>query len=98
MSLRSRLLLAFAFVIILSLSVSAVGTLVLLRNQEREAAESRVGRLAEPITLAVALLEEAGVDPMEIRTTINGFAASFDVRILLVENGEDNRKLIHHTF
>ena len=85
MSLRPRLLLAFAFVILLSLAVSAVGTLVLLRNQEREAAESRVGRLAEPITLAVALLEEAGVDPMEIRTTINGFATSFDVRILLVD-------------
>lgn len=85
MSLRSRLLLAFAFVIILSLAVSAVGTLVLLRNQEREAAESRVGRLAEPITLAVALLEEAGVDPADIQNTINGFATSFDVRILLVD-------------
>ena len=85
MSLRPRLLLAFAFVIILSLAVSAVGTLVLLRNQEREAAESRVGRLAEPITLAVALLEEAGVDPAEIRITINGYATSFGVRILLVD-------------
>ena len=52
MRLSSRLLLAFAFVIVLSLAVSAVGTLVLLRNQEREAAESRVGRLAEPEEVA----------------------------------------------
>ncbi len=85
MSLRSRLLLAFAFVIVLTLAVSAAGTLVLLRDQEREAEEARVGRLAEPMTLAVALLEEAGVSQAEIQNTINGYASAFDVRVLLVD-------------
>lgn len=85
MNLRSRLLLAFAFVIVLTLAVSAAGTLVLLRNQERNAEEARVGRLAEPITLAIALLEEAGVSQTEIQNTINGYANAFDVRILLVD-------------
>ena len=51
-SLSSRLLLAFAFVIVLSLALSAVGTLFLLRDQQREAAEERVGRLAEPEEIA----------------------------------------------
>lgn len=87
-SLSSRLLLAFAFVIVLSLALSAVGTLLLLRDQQREAAEERVGRLAEPITLAVALLEEADVGQGQIRDAVADYAESFDVRILLVD-GED---------
>jgi len=87
-SLSSRLLIAFAFVIILSLALSAVGTLFLLRDQQQEAAEERVGRLAEPITLAVALLERAGVDEAAIHTAVSDYAQSFDVRVLLVrENG-----------
>ena len=84
-SLSSRLLLAFAFVIVLSLALSAVGTLFLLRDQQRDAAEERVGRLAEPITLAVALLEQADVDPGEIKAVVHDYAKSFDVRVLLVD-------------
>ena len=85
-SLSSRLLIAFAFVIVLSLAVSAVGTLFLLRDQQREAAEERVGRLAEPITLAVALLEGAGLDERQIQDAIRGYADAFDVRVLLLDS------------
>ena len=84
-SLSSRLLFAFAFVIVLSLGISAVGTLFLLRDQQRESAEERVGRLAEPMTLAVALLEDAGLDRTEIRDALRSYAASFDVRVVLVD-------------
>ncbi|MCH7811950.1 MAG: HAMP domain-containing protein [Chloroflexi bacterium] len=83
-NLSSRLLIAFAFVILLSLGLSGAGTLFLLRDQQRDAAEERVGRLAEPLTLAVALLEQRGVDPAEIQAVLRGYAASFDVRALLV--------------
>lgn len=83
-SLSSRLLLAFALVIVLSLALSAVGTLYLLRDQQQQAAEERVGGLAEPITLAVALLEQAGVDDTEIQNAAAGYAQSFDIRVLLV--------------
>lgn len=88
-SLSSRLILAFAAVILLTLSISAVGTLFLLRDQQRDAAEERVGRLAEPIAVTVALLERAGVDRAQIEATIDGYAESFDVRILMVD-GEGN--------
>jgi signal transduction histidine kinase len=84
-TLNARLLLAFVFVVILALAVSAVGTLVLLRDREADAAEERVGRLAEPITLAVALLEQAGVPRTEIETAVGNYARSFDVRVLLVD-------------
>ena len=85
-SLSTRLLLAFAFVIVLALGVSAVGTLFLLRDQQRDAAEERVGRLAEPLTLAVALLEEADVDQAAIQSAAKDYAESFDVRVLLVDD------------
>ena len=84
-SLSSRLLVAFSFVILLSLAISAVGTLLLLRDQQQEAAEERVGRLAEPITLAVALLETAGLTETQIQDAVRSYADSFDVRVLLVD-------------
>jgi signal transduction histidine kinase len=86
-SLSSRLLIAFAFVILLGLAVSAVGTLYLLRDQQQEAAEERVGRLAEPVTLAVSLLEQAGVDQGQVESAVTDYANSFDVRVLLVDEG-----------
>lgn len=85
-SLSSRLLLAFALVIVLALGISALGTLFLLRDQQQEAAEARVGALAEPITLAVALLENAGLSEREIQDALRTFAASLDVRVLLVDD------------
>lgn len=87
-SLNARLLLAFAFVIILTLAISAIGTLILLRNKQEAAAEERVGRLAEPITLDVALLEQAKVSQADIENAVRNYSDSFDVRILVVdENG-----------
>ncbi|MCH7698024.1 MAG: HAMP domain-containing histidine kinase [Chloroflexi bacterium] len=88
-SLSTRLLLAFAFIVLLTLSISAVGTLFLLRDQQREAAEERVGRLAEPIAVTIALLERANVGRTQIQDTLDGYADSFDVRILTVD-GEGN--------
>ncbi len=85
-SLSTQLLLAFAFIVILTLSISAVGTLFLLRDQQREAAEERVGRLAEPIAITIALLERAGVGNAQIQGTLDGYADSFDVRILTVDD------------
>ena len=84
-SLSSRLLFAFASIIVLSLAVSSVGTLFLLRDREQEAAEERVGRLAQPITLAVALWESAGLDRAQLQDVVRGYAAGFDVRVLLVD-------------
>lgn len=86
-SLSTRLVLAFALVIVLSLALSSAGTLLLLRNQERDAAEERVGRLAEPIAVAVALLEQQGVEQREIHEVVRDYAESFDVRIVLVDRG-----------
>ncbi|MEX1254821.1 MAG: ATP-binding protein [Dehalococcoidia bacterium] len=84
-SLSAQLILAFAFIVVLALAISGAGTLWLLRDQEREAAEERVGRLAEPVTLALALLGDAGIDQAEKNKAVAEYADSFDVRILLVD-------------
>ncbi|MBI4571455.1 MAG: HAMP domain-containing protein [Chloroflexi bacterium] len=84
-SLSTRLLFAFTFVILLSLALSAIGTLFLLRDQQQQAAKERVGRLAEPITLAVALMEQAEIDPEQIQLSTQAYADAFDVRVLLVD-------------
>ncbi len=83
-SLNSRLLVAFALVIVLSLAISAAGTLLLLRGRQEQSAEERVGRLAEPVALAAALLQQANVDQTEIDNAVRDYARSFDVRILLI--------------
>ncbi len=94
-SLSSRLLLAFAAVICVSLAVSGVGTLWLLRDQQEEAAEERVGGLAEPITIALALLQrqgaiEIGETPEErearLAEFLDAYAEAFNVRLLLVDD------------
>lgn len=86
-SLSSRLIAAFAVVIALSLVVAGVGSLFLLREQQEEAAEVRVGRLAEPITLGVALMELADLSEEDIVGVLDGYARRFDVRILLLGEG-----------
>jgi signal transduction histidine kinase len=84
-TLSSRIVLAFALVIVFSLTLSAIGTLFLLRDKERESAEERVGRLAVPLNLAVALLEQRDVSQAEVQSVVLDYAQSFDVRVLLVD-------------
>jgi signal transduction histidine kinase len=83
-SLSSRLIFAFVFVTVFALAISSIAALWLLRDQERDAAEERAGRLAEPIAFALALLGDAGLEQSEIHNAVAEYANSFDVRILLV--------------
>jgi signal transduction histidine kinase len=85
-SLSSRLIFAFAALIAFSVVLSAGAALFLLREQQQEDAEERVGRLAEPVLLANALLENAGFSEDRIRSALRGYAEAFDVRILRVDD------------
>ena len=49
-SFRARLLTGFGIVIILTLFLSASAFVLLLREQQTEAAQQRIGILVEPIT------------------------------------------------
>jgi len=87
-SLSSRLIAAFAVVIALSLAVAGVGSLFLLRDEQEDAARERVGRLAEPIALGVALMELAELSHDDIVGVLERYAERFDVRILLLDGDQ----------
>lgn len=80
-----RLITAFTVVIGLSLVVAGLGSFLLLRDQEEDAARERVGRLAEPIAAQVALMDLSGSTPQEIQTYLDGYANRFGVRIVLLD-------------
>ncbi len=84
-SFRVRLFLGFAIVIALSLFLSASTSIWLLREQQVEAAQQRIGLLVEPIAGRVAALEAGGFPTSLIRQDLAGVARTYDIRILLVD-------------
>jgi signal transduction histidine kinase len=93
-SLNTKLLLAFAGVICLTLAISAAGTVLLLRDQQQEAAEERVGGLPRPATVAAAFLEfnnnlSGGSEAQllgQLERDVRSYADAFDVRMLIVDS------------
>lgn len=84
-NLRSRLILAFAFVIFICLISTGSAFVLFLRNHETEQARERVGRLADPIALRVTYLEWVGLTPEQMEPELEGYADSWSVRILVVD-------------
>jgi signal transduction histidine kinase len=84
-SLRGKLILAFAAVIAICLFSAGSGFVLFFRNHETEAAREKVGRLAAPLALRVAYLESLGLSPDQMRPTLEEYAESQDVRVLLVD-------------
>ena len=60
-SLRSKLILAFAAVIIVCLFSAGTAFVIFLRHHETEEAREKVGRLAQPIAVRVTYLEWLGL-------------------------------------
>lgn len=91
-SFRARLLSGFAVVIILTLILSASVVTLLLREQQAEAAEARIGVLVGPITNAARAREELGWPTQLIRAELTSAAAYYDIRILMLDS--DDRVVI----
>ena len=87
-SLRLRLLLSFALVIALSLFLAGVASVLLLRDEESEAEEERIGRLVEPISRVYQEMEFVGWPRQRIAEALNAYADFFDVRVILVDGGQ----------
>ena len=87
-SLRLRLLLSFGLVIALSLFLAGIASMVLLRDQEADAAEERIGRLVEPLSLYYNQMAFVGWPRQRIEFELSGYAEFFDVRVLLVDGEE----------
>ena len=91
-SLRLRLLAGFGLVIALSLLFAGVASVLLLRDQQTEMAEQRIGRLVTPLSAYAFEMELIGWPHQRISARLTDFARVFDIRILLV--GRDQRVIV----
>jgi len=82
--LRSRLILAFLAVILLSLALAGAGTVLLLRDQEASAAEERFGRLVDPISQWMLRMQLAGWAGDRIGYELDAYADIEHLRLLLL--------------
>ena len=83
-SLRLRLILSFGLLIFVTLFMAGSATIVLLRQQQEDAAVERVSLLAEPMARRAGELEAIGGTPKQIIDILGAEYAYENVRILLV--------------
>ena len=84
-SFRARLLAGFAIVVALTLFLSASGFVLLLREQQAEAARQRIGVLVVPITQSARNMELLGWPPQVIRSQLTSVAQYYGIRILMLD-------------
>lgn len=87
-SFRVRLLVGFAVVIALSLFLSALASVWLLREQQVEAARQRIGLLVDPLARRVSTLEIAGWPRELIRQDLEQVSRYYGIRVLLVDQAD----------
>ena len=87
-SFRARLLAGFGIVILITLSFAAVLVALLLRDQQAEAAEARIGVLVAPITEVARQRELLGWPDELIRTELLAYAETFDLRVLMLDRND----------
>ena len=86
-SVRARLVVGFAVVIALSLLLSASAFVLLLRQQQADAAKQRIGVLVGPITEAARNMELLGWSAQIMRPQLVNVAQYYNIRILMLDSG-----------
>ena len=87
-SFRLRLLFGFGIVIGLTLFLSASGFVLLLRQQQAEAAEQRIGLLVEPIASSTREMVLLGWPQEVIAAALEDVSAHYDVRVLVLDSSD----------
>lgn len=84
-SLRARLIVSFAIVVVLAVFLAGAGALFLLSDQQQEAARERYGRHAEPVNERVSSMLALGASVNEIKAVLAARADELGIRIVLVD-------------
>ncbi len=84
-SFKSRLLAGLAIVIALSLFLSASAFVLLLRQQQMETAQQRIGVLVGPLTEGARNMELRGWTPATMRAVLGEIARDYNIRLLLLD-------------
>lgn len=85
-SLRSRLVAAFALVILLSLTLSGSAFVVLLREYQARLTLNQLADIALPLSFQVGVLERSGSEPTEIGRFLQEQASELSVRLFLIDS------------
>ena len=85
--LRLRLLASFGLVIAITVFFAGFASVWLLRDQQAESAEQRIGHLVPTFSARVLEMELFGWPAERIRAELVPWAEYFDVRMLLVDDG-----------
>ncbi len=85
-TLRTRLILAFASVTLVSLLVALVGFLFLIQDREVSAARLRLAQLATPVSSQVQNLGQQGATEPQIVQYLDQQARALQVRFLLLDS------------
>src|SRR5947209_5390528 len=86
-SFRARLVAGFAVVIVLTLVLAASAFVLLLREQQADAARQRIGTLVGPLTEGTRNMEALGWPAPAMRAQLTNVARYYDIRILLLDSG-----------
>ncbi len=86
-SFRTRLLAGFGIVIGLTLFMSASAFVFLLREQQQESAEQRIGGLVGPLSESVHNMESLGWPPQLIRPPLVNVSRAYNIRVLVLDGG-----------
>lgn len=84
-TLRARLVVVLAVVIVLSLSLAGATFIVQVREYGRQQRLDRLISLASPLAMQVRVLETAGASPTDIMTFLDEHAQDVGVRVLLLD-------------
>lgn len=87
MSLRTKLVLSFAAVILLALALSGAASIVLRRDEQRQASLDRLAAAAPQLTLDLLRLQRPGISAEQRSELVREEAERRKVRIMLVDRG-----------
>ncbi len=87
-SFKSRLLAGLAIVIVLSLFLSASAFVLLLRQEQTDAAQQRIGVLVGPLAEGARNMELRGWTPETMREVLREIGRDYGIRILLVDRSQ----------
>ena len=84
-TLRLKLLLAFGFAVFITVALTGLGSLYLLRQEQIRTERERVGLLVLPTAMQVSELVVRGASPDDIRDFLLQSATDWKVRFLLID-------------
>lgn len=87
MSIRTRLILTYFFVILLTLGIVAVSLAVILRDYQRQVQLARLGDAVVPLSVQARTLLESGTAPKEIVTRLATQTGNLGTLLLVNDKG-----------